>query len=331
MRKKLVINKVTISIVMLLVVGIFGFLKTKIAYANHTNDVQVIDATTLIYDHRTWVDSNPYDDTYEWVNNQKCSKFSKLHVIDYRSSNMTFNAELYTGDGCDTKNVINGVGVIDGGNIDIKGYKTEEGNLFFPTGFDSGCYDQRQDAITHGIPALMKLAPTNDDDYETNKYFKTSGSGAFDKDAYSILNGSTAKIASKCMGDLYTNLRIADKSKLAKAIDLGVYKVDGDNVENPSTGGSNNDDDAESQGKNADCMANSKGFGLAWVMCPIYNAAESAMNRMLNYLHDILYTNLGEGNEELKAAWGSLKNVANVLFVFALLIVLGGQAIKGNW
>lgn len=94
--------------------------------------------------------------------------------------------------------------------------------------------------------------------------------------------------------------------------------------------GGGEDGDAE-QGANAQCMANSRGFGLAWIMCPLYNAAESAMNKLLNYLHDIMYTNLGESNDELKQAWGSLKNVANVLFVVALLLILIGQAIKGSW
>ncbi len=298
-----------------------------------SGSVQVVDATTLIYDNRTWIDSNPYDDTYEWVNNQACTKFSKLHVIDYKSSKMTFNAELYTGNGCDTKNETKGIKVVDGGNIDIKGYKTEDGNIFLPTGFDSGCYDQKEDSVTRGIPALMKLAPTNDDDYQLNKYFKSNGSGGFDKDAFSELDGTNAKIASKCMGTLYSNLRIADKSKLAVATKIGVYKVDGETVTNPSTGGTNenNKEEDKAENNNAKCMQNANGYGLAWIMCPVYNAAQSAMNTMLKWIRNIMYTKIGEDSTAIKDAWAGLRNVANGVFVVALLLILIGQALKGRW
>ncbi len=87
----------------------------------------------------------------------------------------------------------------------------------------------------------------------------------------------------------------------------------------------------DSQGRNANCMTNANGFGLAWIMCPVYNVAESAMNKILNYMRDIMYTNIGEDSTELKQAWGGLKNVANGVFVVALLVILIGQALKGSW
>lgn len=89
--------------------------------------------------------------------------------------------------------------------------------------------------------------------------------------------------------------------------------------------------DSDPENNNAKCMQNANGYGLAWIMCPVYNAAQSAMNTMLKWIRNIMYTKIGEDSTAIKDAWAGLRNVANGVFVVALLLILIGQALKGSW
>lgn len=111
----------------------------------------------------------------------------------------------------------------------------------------------------------------------------------------------------------------------------GVIITKAENKDKPPISGDPDETGGDSQGRNANCMTNANGFGLAWIMCPVYNVAESAMNRILNYMRDIMYTNLGEDNQDIKAAWSGLKDVANGVLIVALLMILIGQALRGSW
>ncbi len=71
------------------------------------------------------------------------------------------------------------------------------------------------------------------------------------------------------------------------------------------------------------------GGALTWILCPIYDLAEEAFMKIGEYMENLLDYKFGE-DTAIRDAWSSMRTIANVLFVIALLLIIISQAVTGK-
>lgn len=77
------------------------------------------------------------------------------------------------------------------------------------------------------------------------------------------------------------------------------------------------------------CALKSNGFSLAWLMCPMLEAADALASSLMNAFEDQLEfsVNKNDSQAELKAAWTIIKDIAAAVLVIVMLVMVISQAI----
>lgn len=87
----------------------------------------------------------------------------------------------------------------------------------------------------------------------------------------------------------------------------------------------------EEMGDVCDVQLNSP---LSWILCPVIQVLELGVNRFFTAANDVLNFSVDEAEnesiEDLKDAWRSIRNIANVLFVIAFLTMIISQTMVGK-
>ncbi len=317
------------SIFILVIISLLFAQKT---YAIGDITGNFIDKTRIRAGNIVYEDVNPFDDNQSYgYSHDGCTDTFRIASGDFSSGSSkgtenliaTVKYQKRNGRGdCES----NGEGTITVGNRGVRyvlGYKIDDNTIYMPSimwnGFATagtsrnGTYKTAQD----GDEQFLLGGSDGDFDNGGSRILYTGNPP--DKFRYQVQDC----IPAYCDKSFDKELLLAN-SGATTTPNSEIYP---DSVVNPVT----SDSTDGTQGKNANCMRNANGFGLAWIMCPVYNVAESAMNKMLNYIRNIMYTKIGEDSTAIKDAWAGLRNVANGVFVVALLLILIGQALKGSW
>ena len=77
------------------------------------------------------------------------------------------------------------------------------------------------------------------------------------------------------------------------------------------------------------------GFGLSWITCPIINGLSGVTGGVFThiiepYLKTTPIDTTADANNSIFKAWSGIRNIANIVLIFALLFVVFGQAIGGG-
>lgn len=65
--------------------------------------------------------------------------------------------------------------------------------------------------------------------------------------------------------------------------------------------------------------------GIGWIVCPIINSLSSMNDGMWNLTQSLLKVNPLNQSDKIYEAWGTIRNIANVLFVIAFLFIVFSQ------
>ncbi len=85
------------------------------------------------------------------------------------------------------------------------------------------------------------------------------------------------------------------------------------------------------------CLANSGGWALAWVACPVLSAANSLTTFLVDNFEDQLAFNVSQlgsttdpnsGSYKIHQTWSLIKNIASALVVIVMLVMVLSQAIS---
>ncbi len=152
-----------------------------------------------------------------------------------------------------------------------------------------------------------------------------------------------AFVRGDCGGDERINITLA---QLANGALVPVTVVDGDGDELPEVivAGSQAENPVDpAPGDEAALEANCPidGGALRWILCPVFELAESASQVLFNWIKDLLSfdVNTSEGSEgqispsgaeEIEGLWKQFRNIANILFIIAFLALILSQTLGGK-
>jgi hypothetical protein len=69
---------------------------------------------------------------------------------------------------------------------------------------------------------------------------------------------------------------------------------------------------------------------LSWILCPVIRILEGSVNRFFTAANDTLNFKIVDGESEVKEAWVSIRNIANILFIVSFLFIIISQSIVGK-
>jgi hypothetical protein len=165
------------------------------------------------------------------------------------------------------------------------------------------------------------------DSYKDELNFTTSPSGSFIK----------VETSNKNVGYIHSNLTTSTKD--------GVRFGFGNNPATPEPEEDTND---EAEQDSCDVQVNNP---LSWIICPVMQLAEGAVNMFATRANDALCFEIAKNNTTsndcedtsspkdqppkdsetpLYEAWSNIRNIANVLFVVALLAIVISQLVIGK-
>jgi len=91
------------------------------------------------------------------------------------------------------------------------------------------------------------------------------------------------------------------------------------------TTGPSGDDEPEEEGDSCE----SKSAAMGWILCPVINLLDGALNWMDTYVNALLEVDENKyTNENIRGAWASMRNIAYIILVPIMLVMVIGTALS---
>lgn len=193
---------------------------------------------------------------------------------------------------------------------DLSGAKKEVSAVLridIPLSNESVTYGPRPIDLKDSKGDVIESASTTKKTYSNGSIAKTIDLVATFKDVpagddYTVCVQRTDKCSDK-----FKKVDSAKKTAIIRAGDVGGL---------PDPGSASNDNDNS---------CGSQVTGLGWIMCPIINGLTKLNDAMWNLVSGLLTVNPLRQSDNIYKAWGSIRSIANVVFVIFFLIIIFSQ------
>ncbi len=287
----------------------------------------IIDKHIIKIGNDLYYDSDPFDGNNEYVHDEGDGCESKFEV-DTDDFTATLKKQTVRNNDCVDESE-EALTFPSTGNFYIQGYRIDETTIFLPVWRSPGGFGGASSGPQrNGTYIASKEGDTeylrdgiNYDDGGTRVRYPREGEAA------NVANFQSQRCnAVGCDNINDDDFILANNGDFAIP-DATVYP------DAPKANAPGNPDDGDEDGLQADCPIEGTG-AFGWVLCPVYELAEEAINGLTDFIEDLLRFNIDEqiGGEDsaVKQVWQSFRNIANIMFIIAFLALILSQTLGGR-